>query len=146
MSVGLQRLREDAATIRAGASKKGEDPTLVDRALELDEERRRLLGDVDGMRAERKQLSAEVGAAMKAGGSGADALMAQSVELGTRIEAGRVFADGGRVLNVTASGPTLAEARARAYAAIDLIDWPGGFCRRDIGWRVLGHDDDAPRS
>jgi phosphoribosylamine--glycine ligase len=57
---------------------------------------------------------------------------------GTRIEDGRVLADGGRVLNVTASGANLAEARARAYAAIDLIDWPGGFCRRDIGWRVLG--------
>jgi len=57
---------------------------------------------------------------------------------GTRIEHGRVFAHGGRVLNVTASGATLAEARARAYAAIDLIDWPEGFCRRDIGWRVLG--------
>jgi phosphoribosylamine---glycine ligase len=57
---------------------------------------------------------------------------------GTRIEDGRVLADGGRVLNVTASGSTLAEARTRAYAAVDLIDWPGGFCRRDIGWRVLG--------
>jgi len=59
---------------------------------------------------------------------------------GTRIEDGRVLANGGRVLDVTASGATLAEARARAYAAIDLIDWPGGFCRRDIGWRVLGVD------
>jgi phosphoribosylamine--glycine ligase len=57
---------------------------------------------------------------------------------GTRIQNGRVFADGGRVLNVTASGATLEEARARAYAAIDRIDWPEGFCRRDIGWRVLG--------
>jgi phosphoribosylamine--glycine ligase len=57
---------------------------------------------------------------------------------GTRIEDGRVLAHGGRVLNVTASGATLAEARARAYAAIDRIDWPEGFCRRDIGWRVLG--------
>jgi phosphoribosylamine--glycine ligase len=56
---------------------------------------------------------------------------------GTRIEHGRVFANGGRVLNVTASGATLEEARARAYAAIDRIDWPEGFCRRDIGWRVL---------
>jgi phosphoribosylamine--glycine ligase len=52
---------------------------------------------------------------------------------GTRIEAGRVRADGGRVLNVTATGATLAQARARAYAAVDLIDWPDGFCRRDIG-------------
>jgi phosphoribosylamine---glycine ligase len=57
---------------------------------------------------------------------------------GTRIEDGRVLANGGRVLNVTASGATLDEARARAYAAIDRIDWPEGFCRRDIGWRVLG--------
>jgi phosphoribosylamine--glycine ligase len=56
---------------------------------------------------------------------------------GTRIEDGRVFADGGRVLNVTASGATLAGARARAYAAIERIDWPEGFCRRDIGWRAL---------
>jgi phosphoribosylamine--glycine ligase len=62
---------------------------------------------------------------------------------GTRIEDGRVRADGGRVLDVTASGATLAEARARAYAAIDLIDWPDGFCRRDIGWRVLGPDAGA---
>ena len=57
---------------------------------------------------------------------------------GTRIQDGRVFANGGRVLNVTASGATLEEARMRAYAAIDRIDWPEGFCRRDIGWRVLG--------
>jgi phosphoribosylamine--glycine ligase len=56
----------------------------------------------------------------------------------TRIEDGRVFANGGRVLNVTASGATLERARARAYAAIERIDWPGGFCRHDIGWRVLG--------
>ena len=57
---------------------------------------------------------------------------------GTRIENGRVFADAGRVLNVSASGASLEEARTRAYAAIERIDWPGGFCRRDIGWRVLG--------
>jgi len=56
---------------------------------------------------------------------------------GTRIEGGRVLAHGGRVLNVTAQGATLAEARDRAYAAIDRIDWPEGFCRRDIGWRAL---------
>jgi phosphoribosylamine--glycine ligase len=41
------------------------------------------------------------------------------------------------VLNVTARGATLAEARAEAYALVDGIDWPGGFCRRDIGWRAL---------
>jgi phosphoribosylamine--glycine ligase len=56
---------------------------------------------------------------------------------GTRIEHGRVHAAGGRVLNVSASGPTLQEAHDRAYAAIARIDWPGGFFRRDIGWRAL---------
>jgi phosphoribosylamine--glycine ligase len=41
------------------------------------------------------------------------------------------------VLNISATGATLAEARGRAYAAVELIDWPEGFCRRDIGWRAL---------
>ena len=88
MSVGLQRLRDDAETIRNGAIAKGEDPQLVDQAIAADEERRRLLGDVDGWRAQRKEISAQVGAAMKAGGAGADELKARSTELGARIEAG----------------------------------------------------------
>jgi len=50
---------------------------------------------------------------------------------------GALIAAGGRVLNVCARAATLAEARARAYAAIDRIDWPEGFHRRDIGWRAL---------
>ena len=57
---------------------------------------------------------------------------------GTTLHDGAVLATGGRVLNVTARGATLAEARARAYAMVDRIDWPQGFCRRDIGWRALG--------
>ncbi len=56
---------------------------------------------------------------------------------GTRRDGGRILADGGRVLNVTALGRTVSEARDRAYAAIAKIDWPGGFCRRDIGWRAI---------
>ena len=52
-------------------------------------------------------------------------------------DAGRILANGGRVLNVTARGETLAQAHQRAYAMVDGIDWPGGFCRRDIGWRAL---------
>jgi phosphoribosylamine--glycine ligase len=55
-----------------------------------------------------------------------------------RNERGDITANGGRVLGVTATGPTLREARDRAYQAIDLIDWKEGFCRRDIGWRALG--------
>jgi phosphoribosylamine---glycine ligase len=56
---------------------------------------------------------------------------------GTRAQDGRITANGGRVLNVTARGETLAQARQAAYAMVDGIDWPEGFCRRDIGWRAL---------
>ena len=56
---------------------------------------------------------------------------------GTKEDAGRTIATGGRVLNVTARAETLREARARAYETIEKIDWPEGFCRSDIGWRAL---------
>ncbi len=56
---------------------------------------------------------------------------------GTAEKDGQICANGGRVLNVTARAATLAEARARAYAMIDQLDWPEGFCRSDIGWRAL---------
>ena len=56
---------------------------------------------------------------------------------GTRTEDTRVLADGGRVLGVTALMPTIAEAQTRAYEAVERIDWPQGFCRRDIGWRAV---------
>ncbi len=54
---------------------------------------------------------------------------------GTKRDGDRILADGGRVLGVTATGTDLTAARERAYRAVDLIDWPGGFCRRDIGRR-----------
>ncbi|MCB6178668.1 phosphoribosylamine--glycine ligase [Rhodobacter sp. Har01] len=56
---------------------------------------------------------------------------------GTAEKGGQIVANGGRVLNVTARGDTLAEARNRAYAMIDHLTWPEGFCRSDIGWRAL---------
>ncbi|WP_417309748.1 phosphoribosylamine--glycine ligase [Devosia sp.] len=56
---------------------------------------------------------------------------------GTVRRDGQLIANGGRVLNVTALGDTVAEAQARAYAAVDRIDWTEGFCRRDIGWRAV---------
>ena len=56
---------------------------------------------------------------------------------GTVRDGDRILANGGRVLNVTARGATVAEAQQRAYAAVDQIDWPQGFCRRDIGWRAI---------
>jgi len=62
----------------------------------------------------------------------------QIFHAGTELRDGRVIATGGRVLNVSALGKNVREARDRAYAAIELIDWPQGFCRSDIGWRALG--------
>jgi phosphoribosylamine--glycine ligase len=59
---------------------------------------------------------------------------------GTAENHGRIVASGGRVLNVTARGKTVKQARDRAYAAVDRIDWPEGFCRRDIGWRAIARE------
>jgi seryl-tRNA synthetase len=91
MSVGVQRLRDDAATVRAGAIAKGEDPGRVDEALNLDARRREASGEADNLRAERKQVSERMGAAIK-GGAKPDSpdvaeLRARSTELGTRITA-----------------------------------------------------------
>jgi phosphoribosylamine--glycine ligase len=59
---------------------------------------------------------------------------------GTRREENRILSDGGRVLGVTARGAGIREAQSRAYGAIDKIDWPQGFCRRDIGWRAVARE------
>jgi phosphoribosylamine--glycine ligase len=62
----------------------------------------------------------------------------QIFHAGTRRHGVRIVADGGRVLGVTARGKDIREAQGRAYASIDKIGWPGGFYRRDIGWRAIG--------
>lgn len=62
---------------------------------------------------------------------------------GTAMRDGRLVAAGGRVLNVTARGKTVTEARDRAYAGVDAIDWPEGFCRRDIGYRAIEREKAA---
>jgi phosphoribosylamine--glycine ligase len=67
----------------------------------------------------------------------AEARGAKVFHAGTALQGGKLVASGGRVLNVTALGGTVAEARERAYAAVDAIAFPTGFCRRDIGWREL---------
>lgn len=89
MSVGLQRLREDAQTVRDGAVKKGEDPTLVDRAIALDVSRREAQGQADQLRNEKKGLSERIGASIKGGadpkGPEVAELRARSQELDTRI-------------------------------------------------------------
>jgi phosphoribosylamine--glycine ligase len=69
-----------------------------------------------------------------------EAAQIEGVEIfqaGTIAKDGALFANGGRVLNVCASGKTVVEARQRAYAAIDRIKWSDGFCRRDIGWQAV---------
>jgi phosphoribosylamine--glycine ligase len=60
---------------------------------------------------------------------------------GTVARNGEILANGGRVLNVSALGKDVREARARAYQAISRIDWPGGFCRSDIGWRAVEREE-----
>jgi phosphoribosylamine--glycine ligase len=62
---------------------------------------------------------------------------AEIFHAGTKADGRRILANGGRVLNVCATGRTVAEAQRQAYAAVDRIDWPEGFCRRDIGWRAI---------
>ncbi|MGX7871879.1 phosphoribosylamine--glycine ligase [Mesorhizobium sp. ORM6] len=64
----------------------------------------------------------------------------QIFHAGTAINGGALVANGGRVLNVTATGATVGEAQTRAYAALDRIDWPDGFCRRDIGWQAVARE------
>ena len=69
-----------------------------------------------------------------------DAAKVEGVEIfhaGTKAEGGKILANGGRVLNVSAIGRTVREAQARAYEAVSRIRWPEGFCRHDIGWRAV---------
>ncbi|AGH49530.1 phosphoribosylamine--glycine ligase [Sphingomonas sp. MM-1] len=70
----------------------------------------------------------------------AEAGGAKVFHAGTAIRDGGIVANGGRVLNVTATGSTVAEAQAAAYRAVDAIRFPTGFCRRDIGWREVARE------
>lgn len=70
----------------------------------------------------------------------AEATGATVFHAGTAMRDGQIVANGGRVLNVTALGNDVAAARAAAYAAVDCIDFPTGFCRRDIGWRAVARE------
>lgn len=62
---------------------------------------------------------------------------------GTARDGDRLLANGGRVLNVTALGADISTAQANAYKAVDMIDWPDGFCRRDIGWRAIVREKES---
>ena len=75
-----------------------------------------------------------------------DAAKVEGVEIfhaGTKANGTDILSNGGRVLNITASGKTVSEAQRRAYGAIDRIKWPEGFCRRDIGWQAIAREKEA---
>ncbi len=81
----------------------------------------------------------EAGSAIRSLGAAGAVPGALVFHAGTALDpAGQLVASGGRVLTVCGTGADLRAARAAAYAAVDRIDWPEGFCRRDIGWRALG--------
>jgi phosphoribosylamine--glycine ligase len=78
---------------------------------------------------------------------GLEAAKADGVEVfhaGTQKDGSQIKAIGGRVLNVTALGDTITQARDRAYGAVDRIDWPQGFYRKDIGWRAITREVNLP--
>jgi len=81
----------------------------------------------------------ETGGAI-AGIDAAEATGATVFQAGTKLADGQLVANGGRVLNVTARGASVREAQAAAYRAVDAIDFPTGFCRRDIGWREVARE------
>jgi phosphoribosylamine--glycine ligase len=73
----------------------------------------------------------------------AEAISGVSVlHAGTKLEGERLLSNGGRVLGVTAQGVDIREAQARAYQGVDAMDWPDGFCRRDIGWRAIEREEE----
>ncbi|MDP6688068.1 MAG: phosphoribosylamine--glycine ligase [Alphaproteobacteria bacterium] len=74
--------------------------------------------------------------------AGAEAIAGVSVlHAGTKLDGGRMLANGGRVLGVTAQGRDIRTARERAYQGVAAIDWPEGFCRGDIGWRAVEREE-----
>lgn len=95
------------------------------------------------MAAEGYPASPRKGTVIK-GVEDADALPDVKVfHAGTVHKDGDLLANGGRVLNVTATGKTVSEAQAKAYQAVSKIDWPEGFCRKDIGWRAVEREKTA---
>ena len=135
MSVGLQRLRDEPDVIRDGAVRKGEDPALVDRALELDAERRRLLGESETLKAERNAASKRIGEAIRAGaapdGPEVAGLRDASTAAGERI---------------TTLDATLAETQAELDDLLLRIpnppdaDIPVGGEEANVTIRTLGRD------
>jgi seryl-tRNA synthetase len=154
VSVGLQRLRDDAETIRRGAFDKGEDPSLVDAAIAADERRRRLLGEGDALKAERNAASKRIGEAIKAGarpdGPEVAELKAASTRAGERIavidaelaEAERQLAD----LLLRIPNPADPDVPVGGADANETVrTWGEPLSRQADGWERLAHWDLAER-
>jgi len=133
VSVGVQRLRDEPDRIRDGAVRKGEDPALVDRALEVDAERRRLLGESETLKAERNDASKRIGEAIKGGaapnGPEVADLRSASTSAGERIK----DLDG----QLTAAEATLEDLLLRIPNPPDL-DIPVGGEEANVTIRVWG--------
>ncbi len=72
----------------------------------------------------------------------AEKIGAHVFHAGTALRDGALVAAGGRVLSIAANGASVGEAQARAYHAVERVDWPGGFCRKDIGWRAIAREQE----
>ena len=92
------------------------------------------------MAAKGYPASPETGTPIRGVAELSDAANVKIFHAGTAKQGETLVAKGGRVLNVTATGGSVSEAAQRAYEAVDRIDWPGGFCRRDIGWRAIARE------
>jgi phosphoribosylamine---glycine ligase len=82
----------------------------------------------------------EKGGAIRFAERGGNTSNAKTFHAGTAEREGHLVSNGGRVLAVTARGPSVSAAQAAAYAAVDAISFPSGFCRRDIGWREVARE------
>jgi phosphoribosylamine--glycine ligase len=84
----------------------------------------------------------ERGSAIEGLDSAAEVEGVEIFHAGTKADGGKILANGGRVLSVSARAKTVTEAQARAYRAVDRIEWAEGFCRRDIGWQAVDREKD----
>jgi seryl-tRNA synthetase len=146
VSVGYQRLRDEPDVLRQGASDKGEDPALVDAALELDAERRTLLAQTDTLRAERKEVSARIGEALKGGRADAEVeqLRASSVELGSQIDDGeqRLRDVEARLEDLLLRIPNPADADVPVggeEASVIVRSWGDPLSHAADGWQRRAH-------
>ena len=143
MSVGLQRLREDADRLKLAAADKGEDPAVVDRAVELDERRRALVAEADTLKAERNEASRRIGEVVR-GGADPNGQEVAELKAASAANAGRIDALDADLANVDAE---LEDAMLRIPNPADP-DVPVGGEEANVVVRTWGeplpHEDRKP--